>query len=176
MIDSNFYVLEVRDGVILYLNERTQVRDGWYWGPDDKFVDGPFANQDLAIADARQHSDKPLNLIVWNADNFDDADEPSASGNLIVVDTRSRIWVRTGESIGGRGLKEKKDVKRVFAELERVGLIMRTGEFRRGQPVFVAAVVTEEKTKRRLAMLDDDKTRLIAWQCLQAIRQLCGED
>jgi len=80
MTDSNLYVLEVRDGVILYLNAQTRARDGWHWGSDDQFVSGPFASYELAMEDARRHSDKPLNLIILNADNFHAADDPSPSG------------------------------------------------------------------------------------------------
>jgi hypothetical protein len=91
--DDNLYVTEVRHGVILYLNERTPAREGWYWGTHDAFLAGPFKNYKLAIEHVRRHTGKSFNLIVLNADNFDDADEPSPSGNLIVVDTNGGVWV-----------------------------------------------------------------------------------
>ena len=67
---NNFYVLEVRDSIILYLNERTQAREGWHWGSDDRFVGGPFGSYQLAVKDARWHSDKTLNLISWNVNKL----------------------------------------------------------------------------------------------------------
>jgi len=91
--DDNLYVLEVRNGIILYLNERTSARNGWYWGTHDAFKAGPFENHNLAIEHVRRHTGKSFNLIVWTADNFDEADEPSPSGNLIVVDTGGHVWV-----------------------------------------------------------------------------------
>jgi hypothetical protein len=95
--DSNLYVLEVRRGIILYLNQRTDVRDGWWWGTDEQFVAGPFESFELATAAARRHADRPLELIVLTADNFDAADGLTPSGNLIVVDTDGAIWALAGE-------------------------------------------------------------------------------
>ena len=97
MADSNLYVMEIRAGVILYLNEKTRAKDGWWWGDGEKFVRGPFASYELAIADARQHHDKALRLIVWNKNNYGASGEPSPRGNLIVIDTEGALWVRSSE-------------------------------------------------------------------------------
>jgi hypothetical protein len=97
MADANLYVLEIRAGVILYLNERTPTKDGWWWGTDDEFVRGPFANYELAVADARLHHDTELDLLVWDKNNFGEQGEPSPAGNLIVINTEGRLWVRSSE-------------------------------------------------------------------------------
>ena len=94
MSDQNLYVLEVRTGIILSLNERTAVKGGWWWGTDDEFLQGPFTSYKSAVADARQRNAGDLNLIVWDKDTFGLAKEPSPSGNLIVIDTGGRLWVR----------------------------------------------------------------------------------
>jgi len=100
MSDQNLYVLEVRNGTILYLNERTPAADGWHWGTDDAFVRGPFASSELALADARRHCDQELKLLILNEANIlDDATEdPPPSGHIIVVDTGSCLWVKKGET------------------------------------------------------------------------------
>jgi hypothetical protein len=95
--DANLYVLEIRAGIILYFNARTPVADGWWWGTDDTFVRGPFMSYQSAVPDVRRHHDKELNLIVWDKNNFALAKDPSPSGNLIVVNTEGRLWVRCGE-------------------------------------------------------------------------------
>jgi len=84
---------------ILYLNERSSVEDGWYWGTDDKFVQGPFASYELALADARRHCSQELKLLILNAKNIlDDAiKDPPPSGHIIVVDTNGRLWTRREE-------------------------------------------------------------------------------
>jgi hypothetical protein len=97
MSDQNLYVLEVRTGIILYLNQRTAVEDGWWWGTDDEFVQGPFMNYESAVADARRRNAGDLNLIVWNKDTFGLSGEPSPNGNLIVIDTGGHLWVRDQE-------------------------------------------------------------------------------
>jgi hypothetical protein len=99
-MDSNLYVLEIYDGTILYLNEPTRLRDGWFWGTDDKIEDGPFASPLIAVEAARRHVDRPLNLIIWNAENFATANEPSPSGNIIVVDTAGCFWLTEQEAEG----------------------------------------------------------------------------
>jgi hypothetical protein len=99
-MDSNLYILEVLGGTILYLSARTEARDGWWWGTDNRFLGGPFESYEPAVEDARRHTDKPLNLIVWNADNFNDAGEPSPSGNLIVIDTGGSLWLTEREFAG----------------------------------------------------------------------------
>jgi hypothetical protein len=53
MSDRNLYVLEVRDTIILYLNARTCVHDGQWWGTDDKFLAGPFESYGAAVNHAR---------------------------------------------------------------------------------------------------------------------------
>ena len=60
MTDSNVYVLEVRDGVILYLNAQTRARDGWHWGSDDQFVSGPFASYELAMEVSKARRPLPV--------------------------------------------------------------------------------------------------------------------
>jgi hypothetical protein len=60
MSDQNLWVLEVRNATILYLNERISAKDGWYWGTDDEFVQGPFERHELAVADARRHCSREL--------------------------------------------------------------------------------------------------------------------
>jgi hypothetical protein len=97
MSDQNLYVLEVRDGIILYLNARTPVSDGWWWGTDDTFQEGPFPTYEAAVRHVRRHGAEGFNLIIWTRENFLDASEPSPSGQLIVIDTDGQLWTRDGE-------------------------------------------------------------------------------
>jgi hypothetical protein len=98
-------VLEVRHGIILYLNERSSVEDGWHWGTDDEFVSGPFESYELALADARRHCSQELKLLVLNKQNIlDDATEdPPPSGHIIVVDTAGHLWTRREEAPASDG-------------------------------------------------------------------------
>jgi hypothetical protein len=147
--DSNLYVLEVRDGIILHLNEYTSVADGWHWGTDDRFVSGPFASYELALEAARQHSDRPLNLIVLNADNFFD-NEPSPSGNIIVINTDGHIWAARGDAAPKPNRRVKMH-RELWGELVRAGVFVSTGEHRpsqkgESQPVYVVASWAREWT------------------------------
>jgi hypothetical protein len=148
MADSNLYVSEVRGGIILFFNQETEVADGWWWGTTDEvFVAGPFESSELAVEDARRHSDKPLNLIRWTEDNFLTADKPSPSGNLIVIDTGGYIWATNHD--------DKNDVREILAELEAEGLIRRrfrrnpeTGEM---EPVYIITKKGKREFEERMA-------------------------
>ena len=100
MADQNLWVPEVRNATILYLNEHISVRDGWYWGPDDKFYAGPFESYGLAVAHARRHNQRDLKLLVFDKKKFDDpaTKDPPASGCIVVVDTAGHLWRRRGET------------------------------------------------------------------------------
>jgi hypothetical protein len=95
MTDQNLWVLEVRRGVILYHNQPSRARDGWHWGPDGHpFAGGPFASYDLAVADARRAVGHIMDfrLLV-----LDGVAEIPAGGHIIVINTRGRLWIKTGE-------------------------------------------------------------------------------
>ena len=160
-MDSNFYVLEVRNGIILFLNEQTHARDGWHWGTDNESISGPFASSELAVEDARRHSDKPLNLIRWTKDNFL-TNKPSASGNLIVVDTGGHVWARSDEEVP-KAAKVPSGIKRAFADLAAAGILVLNGKYRRSrngelQPVYVInPELTEKQIAEKLAELDATK-------------------
>jgi hypothetical protein len=105
MADQNLWVLEVRKETILYLNERILAPDGWYWGPDNRFIAGPFESYELAVADARQHSQPELKLLVFDKKKFDDpaTKDPPASGYIVVVDTAGHLWTRRAEAPASDG-------------------------------------------------------------------------
>jgi len=69
MGDQNLFVLEVRHGIILFLNERTQVEDGWHWGLEEQFVAGPFKSYKAAVKHARRNGGKGLELAIWTEQN-----------------------------------------------------------------------------------------------------------
>ena len=93
---SNRFVLEVRRGVILYLNETADVDDGWWWGSDtDALQNGPFASSADALADARQGGE--FKVMHMNHKKFVELDDLPADGHVIVVDTAGALLVRTGE-------------------------------------------------------------------------------
>ena len=105
MSGQNLYVLEVRNATILYLNERSAVEDGWYWGTDDEFVRGPFESYELAVTDAQRHCGQELKLLVLNKENIldDPTEDPPPSGHIIVVDTNGHLWTRRGEAVASDG-------------------------------------------------------------------------
>jgi len=105
MADQNLWVPEVRNATILYLNEHISVRDGWYWGPDDKFYAGPFESYGLAVAHARRLNQRDLKLLVFDKKKFDDpaTKDPPASGCIVVVDTAGHLWRRRGETPASDG-------------------------------------------------------------------------
>jgi hypothetical protein len=101
--DQNLYVLEVRNGLILYLNERTSAKDGWHWGTDNAFVEGPFPSYELAVAAAQRHCDQERKLMIMTSENIFDPDDYPTSGCLIVVNTDGYVWARETEVLGGGG-------------------------------------------------------------------------
>jgi hypothetical protein len=100
--EANRFVLEVRAGVILYLNETIDADDGWWWGLDeDPLLEGPFASSADALADARRggefkvlHMDDKLSLTDENGLKLEHF---SRDGHVVVIDTKGRLLVRTGE-------------------------------------------------------------------------------
>jgi hypothetical protein len=105
MGDQNLWVLEVRNATILYLNEHVPIADGWYWGPDNRFIDGPFESYELAVAHARQHSQQELKLLVFDKKKFDGpaTKDPPARGCIVVIDTSGHLWTRKTEAPASDG-------------------------------------------------------------------------
>ena len=55
------FILDVKDGVVLFLNEHTRLADGWYWRCDASPFFGPFASIDDAGEAAAIASDAVRN-------------------------------------------------------------------------------------------------------------------
>jgi hypothetical protein len=94
----NRFILEVRGGIVLYLNRTAGVADGWWWGADtDALQHGPFASSQEALADARR-DDACFRIVHWDKAVIK-RDEPELrpTGHIVVVDTAGTLWVRTGE-------------------------------------------------------------------------------
>jgi hypothetical protein len=122
------FVLEVKDGNILFFNERTRLADGWYWSCDTGPLIGPFESIDDAGEAAAIASD------------------PGVAINAI--NTGGEIVEGPHDSPGGHrairmhAVEIKLAIDLALDELERRDLIYKTGEFRSGQPGY--AVVDRE--------------------------------
>jgi hypothetical protein len=93
----NRFVVEVQGGIVLFFNRATEVADGWWWGSDaDPLQQGPFASSEEAVADARPDGDK-LELVTWSHRNNWGENELRPTGHVVLIDTRGRLLVRTGE-------------------------------------------------------------------------------
>jgi hypothetical protein len=125
------FILEVKDGVVLFLNEHTSYADGWYWRCDT----GPFIGPFECIDDAGEAA------VI--------ASDPGVA--IEVIDTGGEIAISSRDPPGGRALTQTSDpmhkakVKLALDVLERRDLIRKTGDFQVGQPVY-AAVDPELRT------------------------------
>jgi hypothetical protein len=95
-VAADKFVLEVRGGVVLYLNEPASPgeSDGWWWGFDEvPTLHGPFASAELAVKDASAQSTKPLKVITH--DNIETMEGFHTDGyvTINVVDTAGEVWV-----------------------------------------------------------------------------------
>jgi hypothetical protein len=132
MTEENLFILEVRGGVILYLNERTPFADGWYWGTDDYFRRGPFASASEALADARRGNNLKIlylnsEFLLADEEGREFRDDLPDAGHIIVVNTKGAFWRRPGENEPRGG----------FDELVADGKAIKTKRMRRGRPVYV---------------------------------------
>jgi hypothetical protein len=118
------FILEVKNGIILLHNVHVPHPDGWYWRGDTGPLIGPFES----IEDARKAA-----AI---------ASDPEVEINII--NTEGRIAKASYDPPEGRVPKLANDpmheveIKLAFDELERRGLIRKTGDFREGLPTYVA--------------------------------------
>ena len=147
------FILEVKDGVILLFNERVPYPDGWYWHTNPGPFIGPFESIDDASEAAVIASDPGVEIKVF--------------------DTRGRIAKLPHDPPGGRVAKlendpmRKVEVKLAFDELERRGLIRKTGDFREGSPVFAAVDCKLKELPGGLSLLQQNLFRYL---------QVVGED
>jgi hypothetical protein len=132
----NRFVVEVRGGVILFLNRTTEVNDGWWWGSDaDPLQHGPFKTSDAALADASRDIGR-FKLVRWNMAALKrDDPELRPTGHVVVVDTAGRLLVKTGEPSAA-------EFRATFQEMVDSGEIVPSGEMRpdrsgKLQPVYV---------------------------------------
>jgi hypothetical protein len=118
------FILEVKDGIILFLNAHAPYPDGWYWRTDAGPFIGPFESIDDAAEAAAIASDPGVEIEV--------------------IDTGGRIAKAPDDPPGGHVPKRtnnpilKVEIDLALDELERRGLIRKTGDFRKGSPVYVA--------------------------------------
>jgi hypothetical protein len=94
----NRFVGEVRGGVALFFNLAIDAGDGWWWGSDaDLFQVGPFESLEQALADASRDMGE-FKVVRWDAAELQQPDRPlPPRGHIVVVDTGSKLWVKTGE-------------------------------------------------------------------------------
>ena len=141
------FILEVKDGVILLFNEHVPYPDGWYWHTDAGPFIGPFESIDDASEAAVIASDPGVEIKVF--------------------DTRGRIAKLPHDPPGGRVPKlandpmRKVEVKLAFDELERRGLIRKTGDFREGSPVFAAVDCKLKELPEGLTLLQQNLFRYL---------------
>jgi hypothetical protein len=94
----NRFVVEVRGGVVLYLNQATDKADGWWWGNDSKpLIWGSFESLELALADASRGAED-FKVVSWTVENGEiKCDDVSVIRHIVVIDTRSRLITLVGE-------------------------------------------------------------------------------
>ena len=104
----NRFVVQVRNGVVLFFNRTTEVEDGWWWGSDaDPLQQGPFASSHEAVANARR-DDKRFKLVCWDrAALARDDRELRPTGHVVLIDTSGRLWAKTGEHPAREGWKDQ---------------------------------------------------------------------
>jgi hypothetical protein len=141
------FILEVKDGIILFLNEHAPYPDGWYWRTDAGPFNGPF-------------------------ESIDDAGEAAAiasdpGGEIRVIDTGGRIAKAPHDPPGGHAPKRtdnpmhKVEVNLALDELERRGLIHKNGDFRKGSPVYAAVDCELEELPKGLTLLQQNLFRYL---------------
>jgi len=94
----NRFVVEVRGGVVLSLNQATDKADGWWWGNDSTpLIWGSFESLELALADASRGAED-FNVVSWTVENGKiKGDDVSVIRHIVVIDTRSRLITLAGE-------------------------------------------------------------------------------
>jgi hypothetical protein len=133
------FILEVKDGIILFLNEHAPYPDGWYWRTDAGPFNGPFESVDDAGEAAAIASDPGVEIRV--------------------IDTGGRSAKAPHDPPGGHVPKRtdnpmhKVEVNLVLGELERRGLIHKNGDFRKGSPVYAAVDCELEELPEGLTLL-----------------------
>jgi hypothetical protein len=136
------FILEVKDGISLFMNEHAPYPDGWYWRADASPYNGPFESIDGAVEGAAIASDPGVEIEV--------------------IDTEGRIVEAPHDPPGGRVPKRtnnpmhKVEVKLALDELERRGLIHKNGDFRKGSPVYAAVDCELEELPGGLTLLQQN--------------------
>jgi hypothetical protein len=93
---QNRFVIEVRNGMVLFLNQTTDADDGWWWGSDeDPLLEGPFASSTDAVVDARRGSKFKVTYV--DKEFIATTQELPANGHVVVFDTKGMLLVKTGE-------------------------------------------------------------------------------
>lgn len=141
------FILEVKNGVILFLNEHTPYPDGWYWRTDA----GPFIGPFESIDDAAEAATIASNPGV----------------EIRVIDTGGQITKAPHDPPGGHVPKrtdnpmDKVGVNLALDELERRGLIHKNGDFRKGSPVYAAVDCELEELPEGLTLLQQNLFRYL---------------
>jgi hypothetical protein len=136
------FILEVKDGVILFLNEHEPYPDGWYWRTDAGPLIGPFESIEDAGKAAAIASDSGVAIRV--------------------IDTGGQIVEAPDDPPAGHVTEEtshplhKVEVNLALDELERRGLIHKNGDFRKGSPVYAAVDCELEELPEGLALLQQN--------------------
>lgn len=92
------WVLEIRNGVELYFNQRASRADGWYWGLDEEpYFRGPFESREAALDDATLTSDEPIKVNRIDADTIEADDHTNGYTTINVVNTDGQIFVCTAK-------------------------------------------------------------------------------
>ena len=150
------FILEVKDGVILLFNEHVPYPDGWYWHTNPGPFIGPFESIDEATEAAVIASDPGVEIKIF--------------------DTRGLIAKLPHDPPGGRVRKLANDPMRkvelnlALDELERRGLIRKTGDFSEGSPVFAAVDCKLKELPKGLSLLQQNLFRYLQWSVRMACR------
>jgi hypothetical protein len=116
LASTDKWVLEIRNGVVLFLNERVHAseEDGWWWGTDERAITwGPFESSEAAVEDACMASDEPIKIVTRDDTEMKipEAEAPPAHTDgfvtINVVDTKGHIWLKTGEKPAAQTPKSK---------------------------------------------------------------------
>jgi hypothetical protein len=141
------FVLEVKDGIILMFNQHAPYPDGWYWHTGAGPFIGPFESIDDAGEAAVIASDPGVEIKI--------------------IDTRGRIAKLPHDPPGGWVSKLANDpmreveIKLAHDELERRGLIRKTGDFREGEPAYAANDCELKQLPEGLSLLQQNLFRYL---------------
>jgi hypothetical protein len=141
------FILEVKDGVILFLNEHAPYPNGWYWRTDAGPFNGPFES----IDDAREAAAIASNPGV----------------EIRVIDTGGQSAKAPHDPPGGHVPKRtdnpmnKVEVNLALDELERRGLVHKNGDFRNSSPVYAAVDCELEELPEGLTLLQQNLFRYL---------------